>query len=471
MNDITSRPRTDRGIHEVPTRIEYDILGEREIPADAYWGIRTQRALDNFSITGTPISQYPHLINALGIVKEAAARANAELGQLDSERADAIIAACREIRAGQLHDQFPVDVIQGGAGAATNINANEVIANRALELLGHSKGAYHHLHPNEHVNLSQSTAYVYPTAGHLATVLGLHDLLLAMSELFTAFESKANETQSLPHAGSTQFPDTGPVTRGQKFRVYSEMLEEDHARLLDASHLLREVNLGATFISADLADPKRCADTMRHHLVAISGLHLTTVGNLGEATPYDCGTLIHLSGVLKQISVRLSKTCNDLRLSSPRPLSARQEKTDLWPGNLNPVALEVVNQVAFEVIGNDIIVTMAAETGKLHSALEPLILHSLSKSITHMTAACHTLARHSVIGITNEEALRDSDAGSVRLVTALNPHIGYTAATRIAKQALETGRSVAELVLEHGLLPADELAALLRSLEQTAGER
>lgn len=468
MNETTSRPRTDRGIREVPTRIEYDILGEREIPADVYWGIRTQRAVDSLSITGTPISQYPHLINALGMIKEAAARANAELGQLDSERADAIIATCREIRAGQLHDQFPVDVIQGGAGTATNINANEVIANRALELLGHSKGAYHHLHPNEHVNLSQSTADVYPTAGHLAMVLGLHDLLLAMSELFIAFESKASETQGALSAGSSPLQGVVSMALEQQFRVYSEMLEEDHARLLDASHLLREVNLGATVTGADLKDSKRYTDIIRHHLAAVSGLHLTTAGNLGGATPYDCGTFIYLSGVLKRIAVNLSKTCNNLRLPSSSQ-GAGQKETNLWPGNINPVALEVVNQVAFEVIGNDITITMAAETGQLHNAFEPLILHSLSKSITHMAAACRTLARRLLISLTaDEEALRHSDEGSAGLVTTLNPHIGYTAATRVAKQAQMTGRSIAELVLEQGLLPADELAALLCPLKSTA---
>ncbi|MGW9596272.1 aspartate ammonia-lyase [Streptomyces chartreusis] len=471
MNKTTIRPRTDRGIREVPTRIEYDILGEREIPANVYWGIRTQRAVDNLSITGTPISQYPHLINALGMIKEAAARANVELGQLDSERADAIIATCREIRSGQLHDQFPVDVIQGGAGTATNINANEVIANRALELLGHSKGAYHHLHPNEHVNLSQSTADVYPTAGRLAMVLGLHDLLLAMSELFIAFESKANEAQGVLNASPSQLQGAVPVALEQKFRVYSEMLEEDHARLLDASHLLREVNLGATVIGADLKDSKRYTDIMRHHLVAVSGLHLTTAGNLGDATPYDCGAFIHLSGVLKRIAVNLSKACNNLRLPSSGQGAGRKE-TNLWPGNINPVALEVVNQVAFEVIGNDITITMAAETGQLHNAFEPLILHSLSKSITHMAAACRTLARRLLISITaDEEALRHSDEGSAGLVAALNPHIGYTAATRVAKQAQMTGRSIAELVLEQGLLPADELAALLCPLKSAAEQR
>ncbi|MFD9099331.1 aspartate ammonia-lyase [Streptomyces collinus] len=479
MTDTASSTATQGDVPQSAAfRVEHDLLGEREIPADAYWGIHTQRAMENFPITGTPISHYPHLICALGMVKEAAARANAELGLLDDQRAHAIIAACKEIRAGKLHNQFTVDVIQGGAGTSTNMNANEVIANRALELLGHPKGEYRHLHPNEHVNRSQSTNDVYPTAINVAMSFSVNELLLAMSELLIAFEVKATEFQGVLKMGRTQLQDAVPMTLGQEFTTFVEMLEEDHARLLEASRLLREINLGATAIGTGINAPRHYAETVRHHLSVITGMHLTTAVNLVEATQ-DCGAFVHLSGVLKRVAVKLSKTCNDLRLLSSGPraglreinLPAVQAGSSIMPGKINPVLPEMVNQVAFEVIGNDITITMAAEAGQLQlNAFEPIILHSLSKSTSHLAAACRTLARRCIPGITaNPEVLRHSVENSIGLVTALNPYIGYAAATRVAQQALDTGRSVAELVLEAKLLTADELASLLNP-ETMAGE-
>ncbi|MFB6437119.1 aspartate ammonia-lyase [Streptomyces sp. NPDC056411] len=459
-------------------RREHDLLGDREIPADAYWGVHTLRAAENFPITGTPISAYPHLINALAAVKEAAARANQDLGLLDTARADAIAAACREIREdGRLHDQFIVDVVQGGAGTSTNMNANEVIANRALELLGHAKGDYRHLHPNEHVNLSQSTNDAYPTAVKVATVIAVRELLDAMGVLREAFAAKAEEFRDVLKMGRTQLQDAVPMTLGQEFSAYAVMLEEDQSRLAEAVLLIHEINLGATAIGTGLNAPKGYAEAARGHLAALTGLPLVTAANLVEATQ-DCGAFVQVSGVLKRIAVKLSKSCNDLRLLSSGPraglgeinLPPVQAGSSIMPGKVNPVIPEVVNQVAFEVIGNDVTITMAAEAGQLQlNAFEPVIMHSLSASITHLGAACRTLAERCVAGITaNTAALRASVESSIGLVTALNPHIGYTAATAIAQEALATGRGVAELVLERGLLPADRLAALLRP-EEVAG--
>ncbi|MFD4630608.1 aspartate ammonia-lyase [Streptomyces sp. NPDC058284] len=458
-------------------RREHDLLGDRDVPADAYWGIHSLRATENFPITGIPISVYPQLIDALAAVKEAAARANEELGLLPKAKADAIAAACREIRAGRLHDQFVVDVIQGGAGTSTNMNANEVVANRALELLGHPKGAYEHLHPNEDVNLSQSTNDVYPTAVKIATISAVHGLLRAMAVVQDAFAAKALEFRDVLKMGRTQLQDAVPMTLGQEFSAYAVMLDEDRMRLAEAVELIHEINLGATAIGTGLNAPAGYAETARRRLAAITGMPLVTAANLVEATQ-DCGAFVHLSGVLKRIAVKLSKSCNDLRLLSSGPragfneinLPPVQAGSSIMPGKVNPVIPEVVNQVAFEVIGNDVTITMAAEAGQLQlNAFEPVILHSLAKSITSLRAACTTLAERCVAGITaNTEVLRHSVETSIGLVTALNPHIGYTAATEIAREALATGRGVAELVLEKGLLPPERLAELLTP-ERVAG--
>ncbi|MFE0173638.1 aspartate ammonia-lyase [Streptomyces sp. NPDC059002] len=472
---MTAAPLTTEptGAH----RREHDLLGDRDVPPDAYWGIHSLRATENFPITGIPISVYPHLIDALAAVKEAAARANEELGLLPKAKADAIAAACREIREGRLHDQFVVDVIQGGAGTSTNMNANEVVANRALELLGHPKGAYDQLHPNEDVNLSQSTNDVYPTAVKIATITAAHGLLRAMAVVQDAFAAKALEFRDVLKMGRTQLQDAVPMTLGQEFSAYAVMLDEDRSRLAEAVELVHEINLGATAIGTGLNAPAGYAETARRHLADITGLPLVTAANLVEATQ-DCGAFVHLSGVLKRIAVKLSKSCNDLRLLSSGPraglneinLPPVQAGSSIMPGKVNPVIPEVVNQVAFEVIGNDVTITMAAEAGQLQlNAFEPVILHSLAKSITSLRAACLTLAERCVSGITaNTEVLRASVETSIGLVTALNPHIGYTAATEIAREALRSGRGVAELVLEKGLLPPERLAELLTP-ERIAG--
>ena len=453
------------------TRSEHDLLGDRLVPAEAYWGIHTLRAIENFPITGTPISAYPHLIDALAAVKAAAALANEELGLLERGKAAAIVAACREIRDGSLHDQFMVDVIQGGAGTSTNMNANEVVANRALELLGHSKGEYEHVHPTEDVNLGQSTNDVYPTAVKIATVVAVHGLLAAMAQLQDAFGAKAVEFRDVLKMGRTQLQDAVPMTLGQEFATYAVMLDEDRSRLAEAAELVHEINLGGTAIGTGLNAPAGYAESARRHLVEITGLPLVTAANLIEATQ-DCGAFVQVSGVLKRIAVKLSKICNDLRLLSSGPraglgeinLPPVQAGSSIMPGKINPVIPEAVNQVAFDVIGRDITITMAAEAGQLQlNAFEPIILRSLSESITHLRNACVMLADRCVAGITaNTEALRATVENSIGLVTALNPHIGYTAATDIAEQALLTGRGVAELVLERGLLNAETLSDLIR---------
>ena len=453
------------------TRTEHDLLGDKDVPADAYWGVHTARARENFPITGTPIAVYPHLVAALAAVKAAAARANAELGLLPPQIATAIDTACAEIRSGALRDQFVVDVIQGGAGTSTNMNANEVIANRALELLGHAKGDYAHLHPNEHVNLSQSTNDAYPTAVNIATITAVRELAEAMSGLQQAFAAKADAFSDVLKMGRTQLQDAVPMTLGQEFGTYAVMLGEDRLRLEEAVTLLHEVNLGATAIGTGLNTAPGYAAAACRHLVEVTGLPLQTSPDLVEATQ-DCGAFVHLSGVLKRIAVKLSKICNDLRLLSSGPraglneinLPPVQAGSSIMPGKINPVVPEVVNQVAFEVIGNDVTVTMAAEAGQLQlNAFEPIILHSLGESVTHLTAACRVLADRCVKGITAKpDVTRAFVENSIGLATALNPAIGYAAATEIAKEALATGRGVAELVLDRKLIPAERLEEILR---------
>jgi aspartate ammonia-lyase len=452
-------------------RSEHDLLGDRLVPDRAYWGVHTLRAVENFPITGRRLSTNPHLVRGLAAVKLAAARANRELGLLDGERSDAIEAACQEILAGGLLDEFVVDVIQGGAGTSSNMNANEVIANRALEVLGRPKGDYAALHPNDHVNLSQSTNDVYPTAVRVATVFGIEDLLAALVALEDAFAAKASEFRTVVKMGRTQLQDAVPMTLGQEFGTYAVTIGEDRERLREASGLIHEINLGATAIGTGLNAPAGYAATACRHLGEVTGLPLVTAADLIEATQ-DMGAFVHLSGVLKRVAVKLSKICNDLRLLSSGPraglaeitLPAVQSGSSIMPGKINPVIPEVVNQVAFEVIGNDVTITMAAEGGQLQlNAFEPIIVHSLHESITHLTAACHTLAERCVSGITaNVERLRSTVEQSIGLVTALNPYLGYAQATAIAQEALASGRGVAELVLERGLLTADRLDELLR---------
>lgn len=454
-----------------PHRVEHDLLGDRKVPAEAYYGVHTLRAVENFPITGTPISIYPDLIRALAQIKLAAAKANQQLGLLDAPLAQAIVAACQEVIAGKLHEQFVVDVIQGGAGTSTNMNANEVIANRALEIMGHAKGEYQHLHPNQHVNMSQSTNDVYPSALKLATYVGIFRLVDALAYLRRTFERKAEEFKDVLKMGRTQLQDAVPMTLGQEFSTYAVMLGEDEERLKEAALLIREINLGATAIGTGINAHPDYAPLVCRLLAETSGVPVITAPNLVEATQ-DCGSFVQLSGVLKRVAVKLSKTCNDLRLLSSGPragfgeinLPPRQAGSSIMPGKVNPVIPEVVNQIAFEVIGNDQTVTFAAEAGQLQlNAFEPIIAHSLFKSVNHLRQGCLTLADRCVDGITaNRDALRARVENSIGIVTALNPYIGYAAATSVAAEALESGKGVAEIVLARGLMNRAELDDVLR---------
>jgi aspartate ammonia-lyase len=454
-----------------PVRVEHDLLGDRAVPADAYYGIHTLRALENFPITGTPISVYPDLVNALACVKQAAAIANAELGLLDERRSHAIRLACEEVREGKLYGEFVVDVIQGGAGTSSNMNANEVICNRALELLGHAKGDYRQLHPLDHVNLSQSTNDVYPTAIKLALQFGIRRLVEDMAFLRKAFEAKAAEFGAVLKVGRTQLQDAVPMTLGQEFSTYAVMLGEDEQRLGEAASLIREINLGATAIGTGINAHPDYAKLVTRRLTELSNFTFIVSPNLVEATQ-DAGSFVQLSGVLKRVAVKLSKICNDLRLLSSGPragigeiaLPAVQAGSSIMPGKVNPVIPEVVNQIAFEVIGNDVTVTMAAEAGQLQlNAFEPIIAHSLFKSLQHLAAGCRTLAERCIKGIqANTERARRLLDESTALVTALTPYIGYARSTEIAQEALRGGARVYDLVLEKKLMTRAQLDEVLR---------
>jgi aspartate ammonia-lyase len=452
------------------TRLEHDSLGTRAVPADSYYGIHTARALENFPISGIAVCAYPEFVNALASVKQAAAASNCELDLLDGERAAAIVTACTEIRSGRLHDQFVVDVIQGGAGTSTNMNANEVITNRALEILGFIRGDYDRLHPLDHVNLSQSTNDVYPTAIKVALQVHIATLHTTLLEVAAAFGRKADEFKSVLKMGRTQLQDAVPMTLGQEFGTYAIMVAEDAERLLEAAQLVSEINLGGTAIGTGLNAHPLYAHRVCDKLAEISGFALTTAPDLVEATQ-DVGAFVQLSGVLKRTALKLSKICNDLRLLSSGPrsgfneinLPAVQPGSSIMPGKVNPVIPEVVNQVAFEVVGNDVTISMAAEAGQLQlNAFEPIIAHCLFQSLTHLTHACRTLVSRCVIGITaNERRLYESVTNSIGIITALSPYIGYSASAGIAKMALASGRPIPELVVEQGLLSAKQVADLL----------
>ena len=451
-------------------RNEHDLLGDAPVPATAYWGIHTLRAVENYPITGKAIGSSAELVRALALVKQAATLANKELGELDPALAVAIVSACEEIAGGKLHGEFVVDVIQGGAGTSTNMNANEVIANRALELLGHKKGDYGHLHPLNHVNMSQSTNDVYPTALRVATCLSIRALLSAMAGLREAFAAKAEEFSDVLKIGRTQLQDAVPMTLGQEFSTYAVMLHEDELRLGVAIALIREINLGATAIGTGINTDMRYSKLAIDHLSRLANLDLEAAPNLIEATQ-DCGAFVQLSGVLKRVACKLSKTCNDLRLLSSGPqagfgdirLPPRQAGSSIMPGKVNPVIPEVMNQVAFEVIGNDVTVTMASEAGQLQlNAFEPIMGWSLFKSIEHLSQACLTLKINCVDGIEpNRELLARRVRESITLVTALNPIIGYEKAALIAKTAMATGAPIDEVAESLGILTRAQIEALL----------
>lgn len=451
-------------------RIESDLLGDLQVPAEAYYGVQTQRAIDNFHITGSKISDFPEFVRAVACVKLAAAQTNNELGLLSKELLSPIETACKELIDGKLHCQFPVDMIQGGAGTSVNMNANEVIANRVLELLGHKKGEYQYCSPNDHINCSQSTNDAYPTTIKLAVIKMNESLVKHLSQLIDAFRQKGKEFAEVIKMGRTQLQDAVPMTLGQEFEAFAATLEEEISRLNNLSKLFLEINMGGTAIGTGLNAPAGYPKLCAEKLAKITGEDFVPASNLVEATP-DTGSYVMYSSALKRMAVKLSKICNDLRLLSSGPraglneinLPPMQPGSSIMPGKVNPVIPEVVNQVCFKVIGNDLTVTFAAEAGQLQlNVMEPVICQAIMESIVFLERALDTLREKCIVGITaNKEVCLNMVKNSIGIVTALNPYIGYKNSTKIAKEALQTGKSVYDLVLEHELLSKDKLDQIL----------
>jgi len=463
-----------------PARVEHDLLGEKSIPADAYYGVQTARGLENFHISGVPLHHYPDFIRALAMVKLAAARANFDCGQFSREILTGIERACAELMDGKLHDQFRLDVFQGGAGTSTNMNANEVIANRALELMGHRKGEYQHCDPHDHVNCSQSTNDAYPTSLHVGMALGNLRLVAATNELIAAFRAKGKEFGGIVKMGRTQLQDAVPMTVGQEFTAFAETLAGEVRALEAIQRVLCEVNMGATAIGTGLNAPagysRKCAD----HLARITGFPIHLAPDLIEATQ-DTQAFVLYSSCMKSLAIKLSKVCNDLRLLSSGPrcglreinLPAKQPGSSIMPGKVNPVIPEVVNMVCFRVIGSDLTVSMAAEAGQLQlNVFEPVIAACIFEAQTMFINAAHTLKVHCVEGITvNEDICRHYVEYSIGTVTALNPVIGYDRATELAKEAMASGRGILELVREKKLLTEKQIAEILDPAAMTGQAR
>lgn len=451
-------------------RIESDLLGDLQVPFDAYYGVQTQRAIDNFYISGSKMSEFPEFVRAIAYVKLAAAQTNHELGLLSDELLKSISQACNELIEGKMHDQFPVDMIQGGAGTSVNMNANEVIANRALEIMGYERGDYQYCSPNDHVNLSQSTNDAYPTTIKLAIIRMNDSLVKHLKQLVDAFRKKGKEFADVIKMGRTQLQDAVPMTLGQEFEAFAATLEEEITRLNNLSDLFLEINMGGTAIGTGLNAPKKFPKICADKLAAATGEAFIPAADLVEATP-DTGSYVIYSSALKRMAVKLSKICNDLRLLSSGPraglneinLPPMQPGSSIMPGKVNPVIPEVVNQVCFKVYGNDLTVTFAAEAGQLQlNVMEPVLCQSIIESIVFLERALDTLREKCIVGITaNREVCLNMVKNSIGIVTALNPHIGYKNSTKIAKEALETGKSVYDLVLEHKLLSQDKLDEIL----------
>ena len=462
------------------TRSEYDLLGNLDVPADAYYGIQTLRAAQNFSITGVPISHFPELIKALAMVKAAAARTNQEFGLLHENKADAIVYACQDLINGQYHEQFIVDVIQGGAGTSTNMNANEVIANIALTKLGHGLGEYQFLHPNDDVNRSQSTNDAYPTAACLGIQFAADNFVPALASLKNALEDKGKEFSHVLKMGRTQLQDAVPMTLGQEFDAFAVTLGEDIDRIKEACALLCEVNLGGTAIGTGINTPEGYSKKAIEKLAIISKKPLVPASNLVEATS-DMGAFVFFSGILKRLAIKLSKMSNDLRLLSSGPrtgfgeirLPEMQPGSSIMPGKVNPVIPEAMNQTAYQVMASDLAVTLAAEAGQLQlNAMEPMIIYNLLNSLKMLKQACEMLENKCIRGIqANQDACLAHVENSIGIITALVPHIGYANASRIARQALLSGLTVKSLILEESLLTEDELNELLKPENMIAPTR
>ncbi|MFK7741660.1 MAG: aspartate ammonia-lyase [Planctomycetota bacterium] len=451
------------------TRTEHDLLGDGEVQDQAYYGLQTLRALSNFDIGGGRLNAYPNLIVALAMVKKACVLANADCEAVERPVADAIAEACDEVIAGKLHDYFVVDMLQGGAGTSTNMNANEVLANRALELLGHQKGDYKHVHPNNHVNCSQSTNDVYPCALKLSMILSSTRLTESVEALVASLDAKSEAFQSVVKMGRTQLQDAVPMTLGQEFRAFAVSLRQELAQLELARDKLRTLNLGGTAIGTGLNAPKGYRGKAIAHLATISGLEVTLAPDLIEATQ-DTQAFVMFSAALKSLAIKLSKICNDLRLLSSGPragigeirLPPRQPGSSIMPGKVNPVIPEVVNQIAYRVIGNDLAVVMAAEAGQLQlNVMEPVIALSILEQLKILANACGTLRRNCVDGIeANEAQCEKFVENSIGRVTALVPVLGYGTSSEVATEALARGLSLADVLRERGLY-TDEIAGHL----------
>ena len=450
----------------MPVRIEKDFLGEREIPNDVYYGVQTLRGIENFLITGIPVSAEPFFIQAFGYVKKAAALANRELGVLPGDVAEAIVHACDRIIAGEFLEQFPSDMIQGGAGTTTNMNANEVIANVALEYLGRPKGEYQRISPNDHVNCSQSTNDAYPTAFRIALINRLGSYSQALIHLRDAFHAKGSEFEKVLKMGRTHLQDAVPMSMGDEFHGFATNLDEELARIDDAKRLLAEVNMGATAIGTSVNAPQGYPERVVAHLRALTGIELKLASDLVEATS-DAGAYVQLSGVLKRTAVKLSKICNDLRLLASGPrcgfneinLPQLQPGSSIMPGKVNPVIPEVVNQASFYVIGCDLTVTLAASAGQLQlNVMEPVLGFALFSSIKAMENAVRALCDKCVVGITaNTDHARDMVLGSLGIVTLLSPILGYKACSEIAREGFAQDKSIHQIaVVERQLITQEK---------------
>ncbi|MBT0726031.1 aspartate ammonia-lyase [Rosenbergiella australiborealis] len=448
-------------------RIEEDLLGMREVPADAYFGIHTLRAIENFYISSSKISDIPEFVRGMVMVKKAAALANRDLKTLPRSIAEAIIRACDEVlNNGTCIDQFPVDVYQGGAGTSVNMNTNEVLANIGLELMGYQKGEYQHLNPNDHVNMCQSTNDAYPTGFRIAVYHSLLKLIDAINSLSEGFDRKSKEFSHILKMGRTQLQDAVPMTVGQEFKAFSVLLKEETKSILHTAQLLLEVNLGATAIGTRLNTPEGYQTLAVNYLAQVTQLPVVAAEDLIEATS-DCGAYVMVHSSLKRLAVKLSKICNDLRLLSSGPraglneinLPQLQAGSSIMPAKVNPVVPEVVNQVCFKVIGNDTTVTMAAEAGQLQlNVMEPVIGQAMFESISILSNACYNLLEKCVNGITVNQAICESYVfNSIGIVTYLNPYIGHHNGDIVGKICAETGKSVREVVLERELLTEAEL--------------
>jgi len=447
-------------------RVESDLLGELKVPADALYGVQTQRGINNYHISRKTMSMYHDFIIAIAYVKLAAVQTNHTLGVINDEIAGAISQACRELIDGKWHDDFPIDMMQGGAGTSVNMNANEVIANRALEIMGHEKGDYQYCYPNDHCNCGQSTNDVYPTSIRLALIRMNKSLIAALTGLISALRYKGDEFKDVIKMGRTQLQDAVPMTSGQEFNAYANNLEEEILNLERNVKLLHEINMGGTAIGTGLNAVPGFAKLCAANLAKLTGEAFVSATDLVEATP-DTGAYVSYSSALKRLAVKLSKICNDLRLMASGPrcglneinLPPKAPGSSIMPGKVNPVIPEVVNQVCFKVIGNDTTVSFAAEAGQLQlNVMEPVITESLFESLIWLKNAIETLTEECVLGITvNKERCLEMVKNSIGIVTALNPYIGYKTSTKVAKEALETNRSVYDIVLEKGLMTQEKL--------------